>query len=236
MNIVMIHGQNHTGCSCMVARKTAEKIGGEVQEFFLPNDFNHHCLGCYTCFTSALEKCPHYKDLSGIIEAIDHADVLILSSPVYVYHVTGAMKDLLDHFGTWWVVHRPHPQMCCKQAVIVTTAAGGGMKSTAKDIEDSLAMWGVHRIEKLCFGVLATKLDEIPAFIMKRIESKTTQVAKKVRRNHGTVGANMRFVMWFYIVKLMHRLMPSDTPDYRWWENHGWHGRKRPWDWKRVNG
>ena len=106
MKIVMIHGQNHTGCSCMVARKTAEKIGGEVQEFFLPDDFNHHCLGCYTCFTSTLEKCPHYKDLSVIIEAIDHADVLILSSPVYVYHATGAMMDFLDHFGTWWVVHR----------------------------------------------------------------------------------------------------------------------------------
>lgn len=101
MKIVMIHGQSHTGSSCMVARKTAEKIGGEVQEFFLPKDFNHHCLGCYTCFTSTLEKCPHYKDLSVIIEAIDHADVLILSSPVYVYHATGAMMDFLDHFGTW---------------------------------------------------------------------------------------------------------------------------------------
>ena len=174
----------------MVARKTAEKIGGEVQEFFLPKDFNHHCLGCCTCFTSTLEKCLHYKDLSVIIEAIDHADVLILSSPVYVYHATGAMMDFLDHFGTWWVV---------------------------------------HRIEKICVGVQATKLDEIPAAIRKQIEKKTDRVAERIVSHAGSIGINHRFQMWFYIVKLMHSLMPGDTPDYHWWENHGWHGDQRPW-------
>ena len=55
------------------------------------------------------------------------------------------MMDFLDHFGTWWVVHRPKPQRAHKQEVIVTTAAGGGMKRTAKDMEDSLSMWGIHR-------------------------------------------------------------------------------------------
>ncbi len=229
MKIVMIHGQSHTGSSCMVARKTAEKIGGEVQEFFLPKDFNHHCLGCYTCFTSTLEKCPHYKDLSVIIEAIDHADVLILSSPVYVYHATGAMMDFLDHFGTWWVVHRPKPQMAHKQAVIVTTAAGGGMKRTAKDMEDSLSMWGIHRIVKICVGVQATKPDEIPAAIRKQIEKKTDRVAERIVSHAGSIGTNHRFQMWFYIVKLMHSLMPGDTPDYNWWQEHGWHGDQRPW-------
>ena len=39
MKIVMIHGQNHEGSTCMVARELAEKVGGEVQEFFLPKDF-----------------------------------------------------------------------------------------------------------------------------------------------------------------------------------------------------
>ena len=173
-------------------------------------------------------KCPHYKDLSVIIEAIDHADVLILSSPVYVYHATGAMMDFLDHFGTWWVVHRPKPQMAHKQAVIVTTAAGGGMKRTAKDMEDSLSMWGIHRIEKICVGVQATKPDEIPAAIRKQIEKKTDRVAERIVSHAGSIGTNHRFQMWYYIVKLMHSLMPGDTPDYHWWENHGWHGDQRP--------
>ena len=38
--------------------------------------------------------------------------------------------SFLAHFGTWWVVHRPMPEMSGKQAVAISTAAGGGMKST----------------------------------------------------------------------------------------------------------
>lgn len=36
MKITIIHGQNHEGSTCMVARELAEKVGGEVQEFSCP--------------------------------------------------------------------------------------------------------------------------------------------------------------------------------------------------------
>ena len=38
------------------------------------------------------EKCPHFEKLDPITKAVDEADVLILTSPVYVYHCTGSMK------------------------------------------------------------------------------------------------------------------------------------------------
>ena len=50
MKTVIIHGQNHEGNTCMVARELAQKVGGEIREFFLPRDFHKPCLGCYTCF------------------------------------------------------------------------------------------------------------------------------------------------------------------------------------------
>ena len=84
-------------------------------------------------------------------------------------------------------------------------------------------------IEKICVGVQATKLDEIPAAIRKQIEKKTDRVAERIVSHAGSIGINHRFQMWFYIVKLMHSLMPGDTPDYHWWENHGWNGDQRPW-------
>ena len=133
MKIVIIHGQNHEGSTCMVARELAHKVGGEIQEFFLPRDFDEPCLGCYTCFKTDLTRCPHYKKLEPLAAAILEAELLILESPVYVYHATGQMMSFLDHFGTWWVVHRPLPDMAKKQAVVISTAAGGGMKSTARD-------------------------------------------------------------------------------------------------------
>ena len=114
MKIVIIHGQNHEGSTCMVARELARKVGGETREFFLPRDFDRPCCGCYTCFKTDLSNCPHYKELEPLEKAILEANLLILASPVYVYHATGQMMSLLDHFGTWWGVHRPMPEMSGK--------------------------------------------------------------------------------------------------------------------------
>ena len=171
MKITVIHGQSHEGSTCMVARELANKVGGEIREFFLPRDFNRSCLGCYTCFKNDLSDCPHYKELEPLVTAILDCDLLILESPVYVYHATGQMMSFLDHFGTWWMVHRPLPQMSGKQAVAISTAAGGGMKSTVRDMADSLEMWGIRKIYKLGLGVQAVKPDEIPNRIMQKIHN-----------------------------------------------------------------
>ena len=78
------------------------------------------------------KKCPHYGAISPITSAMDEADVIILASPVYVYHATGAMKAFLDHYGYRWMVHRPAKSMFRKQGVCISTAAGAGLSSTNK--------------------------------------------------------------------------------------------------------
>lgn len=99
MKIVIIHGQNHKGSTYHIARMLAEKIKGDIKEFFLPRDFGEFCVGCTKCFMESEKKCPHYEKLRPLTDAMDEADVIILASPVYVYHVTGAMKTFLDHYG-----------------------------------------------------------------------------------------------------------------------------------------
>ena len=77
----------------------AEKISDDIKEFFLPKDFGEFCVGCTKCFTESETKCPHYEKLKPLTDAMDEANVIILASPVYVYHATGAMKAFLDHYG-----------------------------------------------------------------------------------------------------------------------------------------
>ena len=162
-------------------------------------------------------------------QAILDADLLILDSPVYVYHATGQMISFLDHFGTWWVVHRPRPEMSRKQAVAISTAAGGGMKSTCRDMADSLEMWGVRRVYRLGVGVQATKPTEIPERIQKSIDRKTDMLARKIRENAGKQGYNLRTRMWFTLMRMAHKHFPPSEPDYGYWEARGWHGKGRPW-------
>ena len=161
MKITIIHGQSHKSSTYHIARMVAEKTGGDITEFFLPNDFNQFCCGCANCFTTSEKDCPHYQQLSPITKAIDEADVLILASPVYVFHATGAMKALLDHYGWRWMVHSPEGSMFTKQAVVISTAAGSGMKSTNKDMADSLWFWGVPKIYKYGKAVQETCWDNV---------------------------------------------------------------------------
>lgn len=229
MKITIIHGQSHQGSTCMVARELARKVGGEIHEFFLPRDFSKSCLGCYTCFQRDLSHCPHYEELEPLATEILDADLLILESPVYVYHATGPMMSLLDHFGTWWVVHRPRPEMSRKQAVAIATAAGGGMKSTARDMADSLEMWGIHKVYRLGFGVQAQNPNDIPERILQNIHKKTDRLACRIRKNAGRRGCNSRAKKWYYLMRFAHKHFPPMEPDYSYWEMRNWHGKSTPW-------
>ena len=65
MKILIIHGQSHEGNTCMVARELANKVGGDIREFFLPRDFNRPCLGCYTCFQTVFRSSSAHRFLTG---------------------------------------------------------------------------------------------------------------------------------------------------------------------------
>jgi len=229
MKIMIVHGQGHAGSTCMIAREVADKVGGVTREFFLPRDFDEPCRGCFTCFQSEMSKCPHYKKLEPIVEAMLEADLLIFESPVYVYHATGQMMSFLDHFGVWWVVHRPLEEMSRKQAVIISTAVGGGMKSTIRDMADSVEMWGIPKAYKLGLGIQATKPSEIPERIMNKIHKKTDRIARKVKQNEGIHNYNNRAKKWFYIMRFAHKHFLPMNPDYGYWEERGWHRNAKPW-------
>ena len=226
MNTVIIHGQSHKGSTYHIARMLAEKIGFDIIEFFLPRDFGEFCLGCTRCFMESEDKCPHYEKLAPIVDALDRADVIILASPVYVYHVTGPMKAFLDHLGFRWMVHRPAESMFSKQGVCVSTAAGGGTKSTNKDMADSLFQWGVGKIYKYGCNVRATKWDTVSEKKRGDIERKTTALAKTIRDSAGHITPGPKTKGLFSIMRAVGGLSSTDK---LYWKKKGWTGKKRPW-------
>ncbi len=228
MKILLIHGQSHKGSTYHIAKKLADKIGGEITEFFLPRDFDEYCVGCTNCFMKGDEHCPHHEKLKPIKEAIREADVIILESPVYVYHATGQMKGFLDHFGYRWMVHRPYEGMFRKQGVCISTAAGGGMKSTNKDMKDSLFFWGTGRIYTYGKAVQAVKWAAVPDKIKHSIEADTDRLAAKIKAAHGHVKPGIKTRALFFLMHLLQRKGISE-PDMKYWKEKGWTENKRPW-------
>ena len=228
MKITIIHGQNHKGSTYNITHKLAEKLNGEITEFFLPKDFGEFCLGCGTCFTTSEKKCPHYEKTLPLTAAIDAADVLIFDSPVYVYHVTGAMKAFLDHYGYRWMVHSPEESMFRKQAVCITTAAGAGLSSTLKDMKDSLYFWGVAKIYKYGIAVATLNWDGVSDKKRKSIDKATKKLAEKILRKNGKVKPGLKTKAFFFLMHLLQRKGITEK-DRLYWKEKGWTGNKRPW-------
>lgn len=228
LNITIIHGQSHKGSTYHIARMLAEKLEGDITEFFLPKDFGSFCVGCTSCFAKSETLCPHYEKLRPITEALDRADVIILASPVYVFHVTGAMKAFLDHYGYRWMVHRPEEKMFRKQAVCISTAAGAGMKSTNKDMADSMFFWGIAKTYRYGTAVAEVSWDRVSTRKKARIDKKTTALARKIKKRGGQVKPSVKTKVFFNMMRLAMEKGWNEV-DAAYWREKGWTGKVRPW-------
>lgn len=183
---------------------------------------------CTKCFMESEKKCPHYEKLKPLTDAMDEADVIILASPVYVYHVTGAMKTFLDHYGYRWMVHRPKESMFRKQGVCISTAAGAGMKPTNKDMADSLFFWGVAKRYQYGVRVAAVNWNGVSEKKKCAIDKATSGIAKKIVNNskHVKPGIKTRAMFWAMHFAQRKGFNPCDA---EYWKSKGWTGKKRPW-------
>ena len=230
MKVLIISGTNHKGSTYNIGRIMAEKLTKpeDISEVFLPRDFDEFCYGCTNCFEKNEELCPHAEKLKPITELIDTSDVLILTSPVYVYHCTGQMKALLDHYGWRWMAHRPEEKMFSKQAVVVATAAGAGVKSTMKDMADSCFFWGIPQTYKLGRAVAAVDWQSVKPKIKDDINKKADSIAKKILKRQGKVPVSLKTKVFFKIMSLLQK-NGWNKADVDYWKEKGWTEGKRPW-------
>jgi multimeric flavodoxin WrbA len=230
MKILVIYGQSHKGTTYTITQILLKKLKGEVSEVFLPRDFHEFCIGCAQCIHNSEKRCPHYDKLSPITRMIDEADLLIVASPVYVYHVTGATKSFLDHYGWRWMIHRPEPSMFRKQAVIITTAAGAGTKSAIKDIRDSLFYWGIARTYQFGIATYAVSYDKMSDQKKRLTDKKLDGIARRIQRTpEPKPSLKTRAFFRFYRHFLLPRMQENDQIYYQT------HGLAEQLPWKNTN-
>lgn len=232
MNIVAIYGTEHRGSTYNISQlflKRLKSESDEIKEFFLPKDMPHFCCGCGSCFGKSEKACPHYEKVNPIKEAIEKSDLVIFASPVYVFHTTGQMKTLLDHFGYQWMVHRPNGAMFSKMALVISTAAGAGMKSTNKDITDSLSFWGVGKIFTYGKAVAAINWEGVSEKKKLEIEKHVDKLSVKILKKSHKVTPSLKVKVLFYAMRFMQKVFTINSVDKDYWENQGWLGHERPW-------
>ena len=230
MKIVMLNGQNHRGSSYHIGRAVIDRIEGnkEVTEFFFPKDLDHFCLGCYRCIEDAA-ACPYYEEKKVILDAMDGADLLVVTTPTYCMHVSAPLKAFIDLTFDLWMSHRPMASMFTKQALIVSTAAGTGTGSAMKDVQDALVYMGVPKIVKYGLSVQAMNWEGVDRKKKAKIERDAARIAKQLSTDKApAVGIRTRFL--FRMMGMLQKKGWNSSPvETAYWKEKGWLDGKKPW-------
>lgn len=237
MKITVINGTEKHGVTYRLKeiflsefRQTAD-----ITEFFLPRDCPAFCTGCTNCILKGENTCKDADKIAVIEKSLLEADLIVMTSPAYVMHTTGAMKALLDHFAYRWMPHRPAPELFAKRAVILTQCLGAGARSTAKDIRHSLSWWGISKI-----GVFTGAL--MGDIVWERLSDKKraalTGKVKRLARKFARIDyakpahTNLLTKAKFFFCRAMQKSLHKANPAYldgSYWAQQGWLGAARPW-------
>ncbi len=237
MKITVINGTEKHGVTYRLKEIFLARFrsDAEITEYYLPKDCPAFCMGCTSCISKGIHTCKDAAFTQKIAASLLESDLIIMTSPSYVMHATGAMKAMLDHFAYLWMPHRPAPELFAKRAVIITQCLGAGARSSAKDIKHSLSWWGISEI-RIFTGSLINNI-----FWENLTEKKRTKLTEKMKRLSKKLAAidyqkpartktttKVKFLICRVIQKSLHKNNP-EYPDGVYWEKMGWLDKNRPW-------
>ena len=129
MKILSVNGSPHKskGNTHLITQPFLEGVkeaGAQVEEVFLQGLKINFCIGCYTCWVKTPRKCIHKDDMNDLFEKVLEADLLILSSPVYVDGVSAQAKVFLDRLVAILKAHFTLLDGHCRHKTSVTRMPG----------------------------------------------------------------------------------------------------------------
>ena len=212
MKITVINGTERHGVTYRLKEMFLSEFEGmaDITEYYLPKDCPDFCIGCTSCFLKGEHTCKDADKIGSIEKSLLEADLIVMASPAYVFHATGAI-------------------------VILTQCLGAGAKSAAKDMKHSLSWWGISQI-----GVFTGKLmgdiiwDKLPQKKQSELTSKVKRLSQKFARIDYTKAARTNFItkVKFLFCRLIQKSLHQADPEYldgKYWDEHGWLGSVRPW-------
>ncbi len=106
MKVLAIEGSpRQDGNSSLLLRWVTESIsdmGGKVTRYCVRDLHIEPCIGCGEC--DATGVCVFEDDVAPILDVIADSDHLVISTPVYFYHVPSQLKAFVDRLQPLWAM------------------------------------------------------------------------------------------------------------------------------------
>lgn len=237
MKITVINGTEKHGVTYRLKEIFLAELrqNADITEYYLPKDGPDFCTGCTGCILKGEHTCKDAAKISKIEQSLLAADLIVMTSPAYVMHTTGAMKALLDHFAYRWMPHRPAPEFFSKRAVILTQCLGAGAKTAAKDIKHSLSWWGISNINVFTAALMSDIFwDKLPENKRAKLERRLKRLARKYVHIDDAKPARTNLITKckFSFCRRMQKALYQVNPQYldsAYWMQQGWLNNSRPW-------
>jgi len=113
----------------------ARDAGAETETIYLKDLNIKPCLGCFTCWTKTPGVCAQKDDMSLLLEKMRHADIVVYATPLYIFTVSGLMKNFMDRTipladphilkqGGHYSMHPPRYDDMPKQHIVLISNCG----------------------------------------------------------------------------------------------------------------
>ena len=127
-DLVVIQGSPRADGNCGTLASWAVEAAhdaGRTAQVIYPHDLDIHCcIGCYQCYNTG--SCVFDDDMTGIIDAIRGASLIIACSPVYTNTVTGALKLVIDRTQAYHAERALHGGRRGQKGLIFSVAGRKG--------------------------------------------------------------------------------------------------------------
>ena len=127
------------------AEKGALAAGNEVEFISLKDKNIKFCIGCMTC--QETHKCVIKDDMPELMTKVRDADVIIFTTPIYYYEMSGQLKTFLDRCNPLYPQENNF-----KDVYLITTLyddAPNASKNAANGIKGWVACFDQARFAKL---------------------------------------------------------------------------------------
>jgi multimeric flavodoxin WrbA len=74
----------------------AREAGAETEQVLLAEKQIAACKGCFACWLKTPGKCVINDDMPELLKKIAISDIIVFATPLYVFNVTGIMKNFMD--------------------------------------------------------------------------------------------------------------------------------------------
>lgn len=209
MKVIAIMGSPHKGNGYKIVQKIESRlkqISNIDFKYIFLSDINFKmCKGCFTCISKGEYLCPLKDDKENIEQELLSSDGIILSSPGYVWNVSGLMKNFLDRLA--YSLHRPK---FFKQSLMIVANGGSGVNKTVKAL--SLSLGGCRIACKL--SIISTPWESTQSYSNKvdKDIKKNVEIFYKSMANKKLQPIRLGNLIWFSMFKKMASISKETLP------------------------